>query len=189
MLGNSVPAVPPGIDPDPFHHGTLGAVRSLGRTGVDVHVVAASQGSPVRRSGFVSAEHPPPGQDASLEEIGATPRRVSVSVAGAAVLIPMDDAGAIAVSPLREELLTRCGPARDAFVGSGFESRRPGFFLAGLMAAAGFGPSMRFVRGASSTAPHLAARGVRRSAAGVSWRDPHCPGARAAHGPPATADR
>ncbi|MFE4682377.1 hypothetical protein ACFRNJ_16280 [Streptomyces sp. NPDC056721] len=99
------------------------------------------------------------------------------------------DTGAIAVSPLREELLTRCGPARDAFVGSGFESRRPGFFLAGLMAAADFGPSMRFVRGASSTAPHLAAGGVRRSAVGVPWRDSHCPGTRAAHDPPATADR
>ncbi|MFE4251994.1 hypothetical protein ACFRU3_21315 [Streptomyces sp. NPDC056910] len=41
MLDNSVPAVPPRADPNPFHHGTLGAVRSLGRTGADVHVVAA----------------------------------------------------------------------------------------------------------------------------------------------------
>ncbi|MFF1735228.1 ATP-grasp domain-containing protein [Streptomyces sp. NPDC058247] len=107
MLDTSVPAVLLRIDPNPFHHGTLGAVRSLGRTGVDVHVVAASAGSPVRRSRFLSGEHPPPGPDASLEEIGATLRRVSASVAGPAVLIPLDDAGAIAVSRLREELLTR----------------------------------------------------------------------------------
>ncbi|MGW6355459.1 hypothetical protein ACWFR5_09675 [Streptomyces sp. NPDC055092] len=31
MLDNSVPAVRLRIDPDPVHHGTPGAVRSLGR--------------------------------------------------------------------------------------------------------------------------------------------------------------
>ncbi|WP_329571760.1 hypothetical protein [Streptomyces sp. NBC_01361] len=46
-------------------------------------------------------------------------------------------------------------------VGSGFESRRPGVFLAGLMTAADSGPSMRFVHGVSFTVPHLA-DGVRR---------------------------
>ncbi|MER6465033.1 ATP-grasp domain-containing protein [Streptomyces sp. NPDC001228] len=40
-------------DRNPFHHGTLGAVPSLGRAGVDVHLVADSTGSPVGRSRFV----------------------------------------------------------------------------------------------------------------------------------------
>lgn len=46
-------------------------------------------------------------------------------------------------------------------VGRDFESTVPGLFLAGLTTAAGFGPAMRFVHGASFTAPTLV-RGVRR---------------------------
>ncbi|MER5947669.1 FAD-dependent oxidoreductase [Streptomyces sp. NPDC001904] len=44
------------------------------------------------------------------------------------------------------------GPPR---VGRGFASAYPGLFLAGLVTAADFGPSMRFVHGASYTAPAL----------------------------------
>ncbi|MFF4526286.1 FAD-dependent oxidoreductase [Streptomyces bluensis] len=46
-------------------------------------------------------------------------------------------------------------------VGRDFESSVPGLFLAGLTTAAGFGPSMRFVLGATFTAGTLV-RGVRR---------------------------
>ncbi|MDX3668954.1 NAD(P)-binding domain-containing protein [Streptomyces europaeiscabiei] len=46
-------------------------------------------------------------------------------------------------------------------VGRDFESSVPGLFLAGLTTAAGFGPAMRFVYGASYTAPALV-RGVRQ---------------------------
>ncbi|MGW0705276.1 NAD(P)-binding domain-containing protein [Streptomyces sp. NPDC002643] len=45
--------------------------------------------------------------------------------------------------------------------GRDFESSVPGLFLAGLTTTAGFGPAMRFVHGASFTAPTLV-RGVRR---------------------------
>ncbi|WP_055689964.1 NAD(P)-binding domain-containing protein [Streptomyces prasinus] len=45
--------------------------------------------------------------------------------------------------------------------GRGFESSHPGLFLAGLATASGFGPAMRFVHGATFTAPTLV-RGVRR---------------------------
>ncbi|NEB76100.1 NAD(P)-binding domain-containing protein [Streptomyces sp. SID14478] len=44
------------------------------------------------------------------------------------------------------------GPPR---VGRGFASACPGLFLAGLVTAADFGPAMRFVHGASYTAPAL----------------------------------
>ncbi len=37
-----VPVLLVRLDPNPFHHGTLGAVRSLGRAGVEVHVAVAS---------------------------------------------------------------------------------------------------------------------------------------------------
>ncbi|MFF3202502.1 NAD(P)-binding domain-containing protein [Streptomyces sp. NPDC002962] len=46
-------------------------------------------------------------------------------------------------------------------VGRDFESSHPGLFLAGLATAAGFGPAMRFVYGATFTARTLV-RGVRR---------------------------
>ena len=49
LLDTRVPAVLLRIDRNPFHHGTLGAARSLGRAGVEVHVVADSAGSPVAR--------------------------------------------------------------------------------------------------------------------------------------------
>ncbi|MEV2212715.1 NAD(P)-binding domain-containing protein [Streptomyces sp. NPDC050997] len=45
-------------------------------------------------------------------------------------------------------------------VGRDFESSHPGLFLAGLLTAAAFGPSMRFVHGATFTAATLV-RGVR----------------------------
>ncbi|MFB7503110.1 carboxylate--amine ligase [Streptomyces broussonetiae] len=104
LLDIRVPAVLLRIDRNPFHHGTLGAVRSLGRAGVDVHVVADSTGSPVRNSRFVRQLHPPPSPGASPGDIAAALHRVAVRVARRAVLIPLDDASAIAAGRLREEL-------------------------------------------------------------------------------------
>ncbi|MGW0585464.1 ATP-grasp domain-containing protein, partial [Streptomyces sp. NPDC002920] len=103
-LDSRVPAVLLRIDRNPFHHGTLGAVRSLGRAGVDVHVVADSAGSPVRSSRYVRQLHPPPPPGAAPADIAAVLLRVAARIQRPAVLIPMDDAGALAVSRLREEL-------------------------------------------------------------------------------------
>jgi pyridine nucleotide-disulfide oxidoreductase len=61
---------------------------------------------------------------------------------------------------LREGLATVRG-TRAPELGAGFESSRPGLFFAGLLAAPSFGPSMRFVHGATFTAPRLVG-GVRR---------------------------
>ncbi|PSM43418.1 ATP-grasp domain-containing protein [Streptomyces dioscori] len=102
-----VPAVLLRTDRNPFHHGTLGAVRSLGRAGIDVHLVADSTGSPVRGSRFVCRMHPPPAPGAPPSEIAATLRRVAARVGRPAVLIPMDDASAVAVDRLRAELSPR----------------------------------------------------------------------------------
>ncbi|MDI5904387.1 ATP-grasp domain-containing protein, partial [Streptomyces sp. 12257] len=99
-----VPAVLLRIDPNPFHHGTLGAVRSLGRAGLEVHLVADCAGSPVRASRFVRQLHPPPPPGASQSDIAVVLRQVAARIAGHAVLIPMDDASAVAVGRLREEL-------------------------------------------------------------------------------------
>ncbi|WBO66241.1 ATP-grasp domain-containing protein [Streptomyces camelliae] len=104
LLDIRIPAVLLRIDRNPFHHGTLGAVRSLGRAGVEVHVVADSTGSPVRRSRFVRQLHPPPPPGASPDDIAAVLRHVAARLARPAVLIPLDDASAIAAGRLREEL-------------------------------------------------------------------------------------
>lgn len=104
FLDTRVPAVLLRIDRNPFHHGTLGAVRSLGRAGVEVHLVADSTGSPVRRSRFVCEMHPPPPPGASGADIVSALRRVAARVTRPAVLIPMDDASAVAVSRWRGHL-------------------------------------------------------------------------------------
>ncbi|MYR43793.1 ATP-grasp domain-containing protein [Streptomyces sp. SID5910] len=104
LLDTRVPAVLLRTDPNPFHHGTLGAVRSLGRAGVEVHVVADSAASPVHRSRYVRRMHPPPLPGASAEDILTVLRRVAAEVASPAVLIPMDDASAIAVARMRDAL-------------------------------------------------------------------------------------
>lgn len=104
LFDTRVPAVVLRMDRNPFHHGTLGAVRSLGRAGVDVHVVADCADSPVRASRYLSGLHTPPPPGAPPAEIAAVLRRVAARLARPAVLIPMDDACAVAVGRARTEL-------------------------------------------------------------------------------------
>lgn len=104
LLDTRVPAVILRIDRNPFHHGTLGAVRSLGRAGVEVHVVADESASPVRRSRYVRRLYPPPAPGASTDDVLAVLRRVADRIARPAVLVPMDDASAIAAGRLRDAL-------------------------------------------------------------------------------------
>ncbi|WP_447038310.1 carboxylate--amine ligase [Streptomyces sp. DSM 118878] len=103
-LDTRIPAVLLRIDRNPFHHGTLGAVRSLGRAGVEVHLVADDDGSPVRHSRHLHRMHPPPTPGAPPAEVARVLRRVARHLRGPAVLIPLDDAGALAVSALHAEL-------------------------------------------------------------------------------------
>ncbi|MFJ7772120.1 ATP-grasp domain-containing protein [Streptomyces sp. NPDC097107] len=104
LFDTRVPAVLLRTDRNPFHHGTLGAVRSLGRAGVEVHVVADCAQSPVRASRYVSRLHTPPPPGASPADIAVVLRRVAARIARPAVLIPMDDACAVAVGRMRAEL-------------------------------------------------------------------------------------
>ncbi|MGV9451299.1 carboxylate--amine ligase [Streptomyces sp. NPDC003635] len=104
LFDTRVPAVLLRIDRNPFHHGTLGAVRSLGRAGVDVHVVADCAASPVRASRYLTRLHSPPPPGAAPADVAVALRRVAARIERPAVLIPMDDAGAVAVNRLREEL-------------------------------------------------------------------------------------
>ncbi|MGX2996319.1 carboxylate--amine ligase [Streptomyces sp. JNUCC 64] len=104
LLDPDVPAVLLRIDRNPFHHGTLGAVRSLGRGGAEVHVVADCAASPVRRSRYLHRAHRPPPPGADPAAVAEVLREVASVVARPAVLVPLDDAGAIAVSRAHRDL-------------------------------------------------------------------------------------
>ncbi|MET9604463.1 ATP-grasp domain-containing protein [Streptomyces sp. NPDC006512] len=109
-FANHVPAVLLRLDRNPFHHGTLGAVRSLGRKGVEVHAVVEAGGGPMGRSRYLRATHPgpdggvdPEAPDALLECLAG----VSERIGRPAVLVAMDDLSAIAVSRLAPVLTDR----------------------------------------------------------------------------------
>ncbi|MCT4355607.1 lysine N(6)-hydroxylase/L-ornithine N(5)-oxygenase family protein [Streptomyces sp. Je 1-79] len=73
---------------------------------------------------------------------------------------PRLDRAAVLAPGLRKSLRT-VGPGGAPEVGALFESSWPGLFLAGLLTAPSYGPSMRFVFGAGYTAGRLV-RGVRQ---------------------------
>lgn len=117
-----VPALLFRIDRNPFHHGTLGAVRSLGRAGIEVHAVVESPLSPIGRSRYLYRGHHLPADgvfgthrtgetiDAdgtSDERLERTLRQISDRIGRPAVLIPMDDMGAIAAARLSGRLSGR----------------------------------------------------------------------------------
>ncbi|MFF5704554.1 ATP-grasp domain-containing protein [Streptomyces sp. NPDC012794] len=105
-----VPAVLLRLDRNPFHHGTLGAVRSLGRKGVEVHAVVEEGGGPVGRSRYLRAVHAGPAGGLDPEEPEALLEclvGVSERIGQPAVLVAMDDISAIAVSRLAPMLTDR----------------------------------------------------------------------------------
>jgi len=117
-----VPALLLRLDQNPFHHGTLGAIRSLGRAGVEVHAVVDSPHCPIGRSRYLHQGHHLPadgvyGTHRTGEVFGAdglsddrleqTLRQISDRIGRPAVLIPMDDMGAIAVARLADRLAGR----------------------------------------------------------------------------------
>ncbi|HEX5568308.1 MAG TPA: ATP-grasp domain-containing protein, partial [Streptomyces sp.] len=110
------------LDHNPFHHGTLGAVRSLGRAGIEVHAVVDSPHGPIGRSRYLHRGHQlptdgvygtsPTGGTAAADGMSddlleRMLRRISARIGRPAVLIPMDDMGAIATARLAERLADR----------------------------------------------------------------------------------
>lgn len=93
-----VPALVLRLDRNPFHHGTLGAVRSLGRAGVEVHAVVEAADSPVVRSRFLRGAHLVPSGPLGARQFTELLLRVSDRIGTPAVLIAMDDASAIHVA-------------------------------------------------------------------------------------------
>ncbi|MFC4506789.1 MULTISPECIES: NAD(P)-binding domain-containing protein [Streptomyces] len=93
-----------------------------------------------------------------LESEGTPPIHTSHVIAATGFRATRDRLGLLA--PELRDTLTAVADGSPE-VGRDFESSHPGLFLAGLVTAAGFGPSMRFVHGATFTAGTLV-RGVHR---------------------------
>ena len=82
-------------DRNVFHHGTLGVIRSLGRAGVPVHAILEGRGAPASRSRYLYRGHPwAPPADRPSELLGHL-RFVADRIGRRALLIPLDDAGAL----------------------------------------------------------------------------------------------
>ncbi|GAA3651918.1 ATP-grasp domain-containing protein [Streptomyces chitinivorans] len=121
-LDTEVPVLLLRLDRNPFHHGTLGAIRSLGRAGVEVHAVVESPHCPIGRSRYLRQGHQLPADGvrgthrtgetvdaggASDDRLERTLRQISDRIGRPAVLIPMDDMGAIAAARLAGRLAGR----------------------------------------------------------------------------------
>ncbi|MEV6395121.1 ATP-grasp domain-containing protein [Streptomyces sp. NPDC051907] len=102
-----VPALVLRLDRNPFHHGTLGAVRSLGRAGVEVHAVVESRRSPVGRSRYLHRAHVRPRGPMTWTRFVETLLQVSDRIGRPAVLIAMDDLSAIGVAAHATRLASR----------------------------------------------------------------------------------
>ncbi|MFF3753007.1 ATP-grasp domain-containing protein [Streptomyces sp. NPDC002018] len=106
-LDTRVPAVLMRLDQNPFHHGTLGAVRSLGRAGIEVHAVVEAAPGPVGHSRYLRRTHPRPDGCRDLADVQRLLTGVSDRLGTPAVLIPMDDLSAITVGQLQSRLTGR----------------------------------------------------------------------------------
>lgn len=102
-----VPVLVLRLDRNPFHHGTLGAVRSLGRAGAEVHAVVESADSPVARSRYLHRAHVRPPGEMRSEGFVDLLLEVSERIGRRAVLIPMDDLGAVGVAAHAPRLASR----------------------------------------------------------------------------------
>lgn len=97
-LDPGLPALLLRTDRNLFHHGTLAAIRSLGRAAVPVHAIMEGRANPASRSRYLYRGHPwapPAGQPA---ELAGRLRAIGERIGRPALLVPMDDAGAIFIA-------------------------------------------------------------------------------------------
>ncbi|MFP3967636.1 ATP-grasp domain-containing protein [Actinomadura fulvescens] len=82
----------------PLHHGTLAAIRSLGRAGVEVHAILEPGTTPAGTSKYLHRCHgwgPAPHLGTALARYLD---RIATRIGRPALLLPMDDAGAIYIA-------------------------------------------------------------------------------------------
>lgn len=92
------------LDPNVFHHGGLGVIRSLGRLGVPVHAVHEDRLAPAAASRYVRGRWQwNPGVDDPVRILSGL-RQLAERIGRPAVLLPTDDAGAIFLAERGEQL-------------------------------------------------------------------------------------
>lgn len=91
----STPAVLLKFDPNVMHHGGLGAIRSLGRMGVQVYAIQEAAWAPAARSRYLHQKVLWQPAALSADQVRAGLLRLADRIGQPAVLIPTDDAGAI----------------------------------------------------------------------------------------------
>ncbi|MEU8519576.1 ATP-grasp domain-containing protein [Streptomyces sp. NBC_01216] len=101
-----VPALLVRLDRNPFHHGTLGAARSLGRAGIPVHALIESLDSPVSRSRHVRRVHLRPADPSPGALVGRL-LTLSEELPTPTLLVPLDDVSALTLARHRTELTGR----------------------------------------------------------------------------------
>jgi D-aspartate ligase len=103
----ATPAVVLKFDRNVMHHGGLGAIRSLGRMGVQVYALQESAWAPAGHSRYLYGNvlWRPAGLPASQVQAGLL--RLAERIGRPAVLIPTDDAGAIFLAEHGEALRGR----------------------------------------------------------------------------------
>ncbi|GAT65223.1 ATP-grasp domain-containing protein [Planomonospora sphaerica] len=94
-LDPAVPALVLRLDDNVLHHGTLAAVRSLGRAGVEVHAVLEGRHAPASRSRHLARTHVWPDGPRTPEALTSALEAIASVIGRRAVLLPMDDAGAV----------------------------------------------------------------------------------------------
>ncbi|MXQ65292.1 ATP-grasp domain-containing protein [Actinomadura rayongensis] len=95
VLDPELPVLLLRTDPNPFHHGTLGAIRSFGRRGVAVHADLAGRPQPAAASRYLRSRMP---GEPSAARPGALLARLAADaerIGRRALLVPLDDAMAI----------------------------------------------------------------------------------------------
>jgi predicted ATP-grasp superfamily ATP-dependent carboligase len=87
-------------DANIFHHGTMGVIRSLGRAGVPVHAVLESGAAPAAASRHLRQRHRfgPSAPDGAPAALVAHLNRIGRRIGRPALLVPMDDGGAIFIA-------------------------------------------------------------------------------------------
>lgn len=102
-LDTTVPAVVLNLDANPYHHGALGAVRSLGRLGVPVWTVSATA-SPVTASRYLRGWVHWDASQCTDEEVVDGLLAIGAQL-GRYVAVPVDDRSALVLAEHAEALL------------------------------------------------------------------------------------
>jgi D-aspartate ligase len=103
----ATPAVVLKVQPNIFHHGGLGAIRSLGRLGVEVYGLREDRLTPLAGSRYLRGRSYPMPDSGEPDAVLAVLDRLAGRIGRPAVLVPADDAAAVLISERADDLRPR----------------------------------------------------------------------------------